>query len=156
MILDDIFSGLDAVNEERIFARLLSKTGLLYRLGTTVILVTHAAHRLSYADYIVALAADGTVVEQGTFEALSKSDGYVAEFASHRSAETESTNKRKSIKEKPTEENTELENAAADLQRPVGNWEIYHYYFASVGLPTALTWLFLMVLYSVLMKFPGK
>ena len=70
MILDDVFSGLDAISEDRIFSRLLGKTGLLRRLGTTVTLVTHAAHRLSYADQIIALSVQGTVSEQGTFEQL--------------------------------------------------------------------------------------
>ena len=43
-MLDDVFSGLDAISEDRIFSRLLGRSGLLRRLGTTVILVTHAAH----------------------------------------------------------------------------------------------------------------
>ncbi|KFY94605.1 hypothetical protein V500_03137 [Pseudogymnoascus sp. VKM F-4518 (FW-2643)] len=55
LILDDVFSGLDAISEDRIFSRLLRKNGLLRQLGTTVILVTHAAHCLSYANYILSL-----------------------------------------------------------------------------------------------------
>lgn len=104
----------------------------------------------------MALAADGTVAEQGTFQTLMKGSGYVSKFANRQIAEIENSAKPESAKEKPAEKNTELENAAADLQRPVGNWEVYHYYLASVGLPTGLFWLCLMVSYSVLMKFPGK
>ena len=42
LILDDIFSGLDADTEEHIFTCLFSRQGLLRRRETTVILVTHA------------------------------------------------------------------------------------------------------------------
>ena len=42
LILDDIFSGLDADTEEHIFSCLFSKQGLFRRRETTVILVTHA------------------------------------------------------------------------------------------------------------------
>jgi ATP-binding cassette subfamily C (CFTR/MRP) protein 1 len=81
LILDDVFSGLDATSEDRIFSRLLGKSGLLHRLGTTVILVTHAAHRLSYADHIIALSAHGTILEQGKLVDLLADNGYVAGLA---------------------------------------------------------------------------
>lgn len=42
VMLDDVFSGLDASTEEIIFNRLLGKQGLLRRNHVTVILVTHA------------------------------------------------------------------------------------------------------------------
>lgn len=42
IMLDDVFSGLDASTEETIFNRLLGKQGLLRKSQITVILVTHA------------------------------------------------------------------------------------------------------------------
>ncbi|KAF4629494.1 hypothetical protein G7Y89_g8648 [Cudoniella acicularis] len=45
LILDDVFSGIDA-DTEHIFCRLFSKSGLLRRLDTTAILVTRAVSRL--------------------------------------------------------------------------------------------------------------
>ena len=42
VILDDVFSGLDADTEEKVFNRLLGKQGLLRRSHVTVVLVTHA------------------------------------------------------------------------------------------------------------------
>lgn len=42
VVLDDVFSGLDAGTEEKFFNRLLGKQGLLRRNHVTVILVTHA------------------------------------------------------------------------------------------------------------------
>lgn len=138
LILYDVFSGRDVINEGRIFTRLLSKTGLLNRLGTTVVLVTHRAHRLSYANHIIALSADGTVAEQGCFETLMKGAGYVSKLVVRHNIEKDDTARSESAKGKLAEKDTELENAATDLQRPVGNWAVYHYYFSSVGLPTGL------------------
>lgn len=54
VILDDILSGLDAATEEEIFASILGPTGLLRRLGTTVILATHAGMSLRSSCIIVA------------------------------------------------------------------------------------------------------
>lgn len=42
VIFDDVFSGLDADTEEKIFDRLFSRGGLFRKTSTTVILVTHA------------------------------------------------------------------------------------------------------------------
>lgn len=81
LIMDDVFSSLDADTEERIFNRLLGSRGLLKRQRTTIILVTHAGEpynaiavssiltilcavrRLAYADHIIALGGDGSIVE---------------------------------------------------------------------------------------------
>jgi ATP-binding cassette, subfamily C (CFTR/MRP), member 1 len=51
-IFDDVLSGLDALTEEKVCTRLLSRDGLLRTLGTSVILATHSgqytmAHALS-------------------------------------------------------------------------------------------------------------
>lgn len=41
-IFDDVLSGLDALTEEKVCARLLSRNGLLRTLGTSIILATHS------------------------------------------------------------------------------------------------------------------
>jgi ATP-binding cassette subfamily C (CFTR/MRP) protein 1 len=43
IILDDVFSGLDAETEEHIFALLLGKGGLFRSMGTTVVLATQCS-----------------------------------------------------------------------------------------------------------------
>lgn len=75
--LDDILSALDARTEKLVFERLLSKDGLLRQLGATIVLATHAVHRLASADQIVVLDQSGQVVQVGTFEDLGSCDGYV-------------------------------------------------------------------------------
>jgi ATP-binding cassette subfamily C (CFTR/MRP) protein 1 len=156
-MLDDVFSGLDVISEDRIFSRLLGRSGLLHRLGTTVILVTHAAHRLSYADHIIALSAHGTVSEQGKFGHLVLNNGYVAGLAARHTAEAEDAPKEEPAPAKATvDDDTVRRNAAADLHRPIGNWAVYHYYFTSAGRRNVVAWMCLMICYSVLMRFPGK
>ncbi|KAH7371789.1 ABC transporter-like protein [Cadophora sp. MPI-SDFR-AT-0126] len=133
LILDDVFSGLDATSEDRIFSRLLGKTGLLRQLGTTVILVTHAAHRLSYADHIISINNVGSITEQGNFQHLMGSGGYVAHLAARHTTESENGVSEVPAAPKPPTDDTARQNAAADLNRPVGNWSVYKYYFLSAG-----------------------
>jgi ATP-binding cassette subfamily C (CFTR/MRP) protein 1 len=155
-MLDDVFSGLDATSEDRIFSRLLGRNGLLRRLDITVILVTHAAHRLSYADHIIALSAHGTVSEEGKFEHLLVNNGYVAGLAARHIAEAEDASKEDPALAKATvEDDTARRNAAADLRRPVGNWAVYNYYFTSAGRNNVVGWISLMVCYSMFLGFPG-
>lgn len=157
MILDDIFSGLDAISEDRIFSRLLGKSGLLRRLGTTVILVTHAAHRLSYADNIIALSHQGTISEQGKFGDLVAASGYVASLtARHILEDGDAPQKEAAVTKAKTGDDTARQNAADDLQRPIGNWATYRYYFTSAGWRNVGVWTGLMVCYSMLLQFPSR
>lgn len=155
-MLDDVFSGLDATSEERIFSRLLGTNGLLRRQSTTVILVTHAAHRLSYADHIIALGPQGRVVEQGKLSQLLKTDGYVAGLTARHTTEPENESEEVPAAKATEDRDVARENAAADLSRPVGNWAIYSYYFASAGRRNVVAWSAVMICYSVLLQFPGK
>lgn len=154
--MDDVFSGLDPVSEDRIFSRLLGKQGLLRQLGTTVILVTHAAHRLSYSDHIIALSRKGTVSEQGRFEDLLLSNGYVAGLAARHTAEGEDTPKEHVPPKAKLDDDTARRNAAADLHRPIGNWATYKYYFTSLGWRDVGVWMVLMLCFSMLLQFPSK
>ena len=42
VVLDDVLSALDATTEGLVVDRLLGKTGIFRRLGSTVVLATHA------------------------------------------------------------------------------------------------------------------
>lgn len=46
-IFDDVFSGLDKVTEQVVFARVFGRSGLLRQRGTTIILATHAGKQPS-------------------------------------------------------------------------------------------------------------
>lgn len=166
VLLDDIFSGLDADTEERIFMRLFSQQGLFRKLGTTVLLVTHAVHRLSYADHVIAMTADGSIAEQGTFEQLKASEGYVAMLEAEYKAEK---SKEDDIEEKPAsavhaalieeeeeqlvqEESTELHIAQEDLTRQTGDLSLYWYYLRSVHWASSALWAVSFIIFGVAIK----
>ncbi|KAL5001715.1 ABC transporter type 1, transmembrane domain-containing protein [Aspergillus recurvatus] len=76
LILDDVFSGLDADTEDQDFRQVSETNGLLHQSGSTVALCTHSVRHLPTADHIIALE-NGSVAEQGTFVDLSTHPGYV-------------------------------------------------------------------------------
>ncbi|KAF5879184.1 putative abc multidrug protein [Botrytis fragariae] len=154
LMLDDVFSGLDIVSEEQIFTRLLGRHGLLRQLGITTILVTHAAHRLSYADDIIALSVRGTVAEQGTFYDLTRKNGYVSSLATKRVIEEDTSKESESVDMK--DDDTARQIACADLERPIGSWATYQYYFESLGWWNMGMWTGMIVCYSLLLQFPSS
>ncbi|KAL9106441.1 MAG: hypothetical protein Q9227_008529 [Pyrenula ochraceoflavens] len=76
-VIDDILSGLDADTADRVFHNVFGPGGMLRRRNATTVLCTHAANYLPYADHIIALEANGSIAEQGTFQDLAARDGYV-------------------------------------------------------------------------------
>jgi ATP-binding cassette subfamily C (CFTR/MRP) protein 1 len=76
--MDDVSSGLDAHTENAVFHNLLGRDGILRRLNTTVIMASSRSKRLSYADHIICLGADGRISEQGSFDKLNSTGGYVS------------------------------------------------------------------------------
>lgn len=154
MVIDDGFSGLDAETVETVFSNLFAKQGLLKRLGTTVILVTHAVHRLPYADQIISLDSTGRITEQGTFDQLKGSGGYVENLAIRHKHEQDSASAEEEMGlpslttwERATERiTTQAQTQEEDLNRPIGEWSTYKYYFLSIGLSRSLLSLFYLTL----------
>lgn len=157
MIIDDGFSGLDAETEESIFTKLFGKQGLLRLLETTVILVTNAVHRLPYADHVISLDATGHITEKGNLDQLRSAGGYVEGLATKHKYESEldtigdstdvsSTEPGKSAAERKAK--TEKE----ELNRQIGEWSTYTYYFASIGWSRSILSLFYLVLSGVAVK----
>lgn len=156
LILDDVFSGLDAGSENQIFSRLLGKRGFLRDLNMTVILVTHAAHRLSYANHIIALDEDGSISEQGSFDQLMTKEGYTSRLAARHTAEDTAERKVEAELTKIVEsEDNERAVAENDLDRPVGDWSVYKYYFATTSYAYAVVFFISTALFAFLVQFPG-
>ncbi|KAH7226497.1 P-loop containing nucleoside triphosphate hydrolase protein [Fusarium oxysporum] len=132
LILDDVFSGQDASTEEHIYRMLFSETGLLKELGTTVVCVTNAIHRLAYADHVVALSEHDTVQHQGTFEQLKNDTDYFGGLhlrqngAAKEDGESSTANKGSTSAPQGPEEETESAN------RALGELATYGYYFNTV------------------------
>lgn len=153
-MLDDIFSGLDAETEEHIFNKLLGKNGLFRQLGTTVILATHAVHRLSYSDHVIAMSGNGQIMEQGSFEQLRNAGGYVQSLAARIKSEDTAglTEKTPDIAAGPAPFKTDNEEEIEELNRQTGDFAVYKYYFASTGWLNSAVFFAFVVLYGVASK----
>ncbi|KAG5781567.1 hypothetical protein H9Q73_004760 [Fusarium xylarioides] len=131
-ILDDVFSGQDASTEEHIYRMLFLEAGLLRELGTTVVCVTNAIHRLAYADHVVALSEHGTVQHQGTFEQLKNDTDYFSGLhlrqngAAKGDGDSSKANDKSTSAPQGPEEETESDN------RALGELATYGYYFNTV------------------------
>ena len=156
VMLDDIFSGLDADTEEHVFKALFTRNGLFRRLNTTVILATHAVHRLSYADHIVALNSDGSVAEQGTLEDLKANGGYVALL---KAQYKDQANDGRNTQQKDTtnalvgpDQGNRIDTTEEELARGNGDFALYFYYFGSVHWASSFCWMTLLVVEGLLPK----
>lgn len=157
IILDDIFSGLDAETEDQVFQRLFGTEGLFRQMGTTVLLVTHAVHRLLYSDHVISLDSSGHISEQGHFTHLKTSGGYVQGLTAKLRSNDDP---RASEQPKPTVTDTppfkmdadEHEAQAEELNRQSGDFAVYRYYFASIGWTRNLIFAIVVVLYGVASK----
>ncbi|OGM42517.1 hypothetical protein ABOM_008320 [Aspergillus bombycis] len=65
LLLDDSFSGLDTTSQSLIDNRLFGPTGLLRKVGCTVVLATHSRRYLNNADSVFILNKDGVIQHQG-------------------------------------------------------------------------------------------
>ena len=157
IIFDDVFSGLDAETEEQVFGRLLGRQGLLRQLGASVLLATHAVHRLSYADHIIAMNASGWIVEQGSLQHLRVAGGYVQSLATEHKVE----DRTKVDNEIPTNIDTTLARMgtvgkigaeADELNRQTGEFAVYKYYFSSVGWLSSFLFFGAMATYGIAEK----
>ncbi|KAI5231758.1 multidrug resistance-like protein [Aureobasidium subglaciale] len=141
LVLDDVFSGLDAGTQEKVFDRVFGPCGLVRRRSTTVVLCTHSINHLPVADHIIALG-DGTVVEQGDFRKLMTNNGYVQRLRlwdapKHQiSAATFSTEQTTRSKPSPlSEPNLKLVSSTPknDALRQSGDKTVYKHYLKSMG-----------------------
>ncbi|KAJ0300193.1 hypothetical protein COL516b_008544 [Colletotrichum fioriniae] len=78
IIMDDNLKGLDSKTASKCFNALFGADGLLRGEGRAVIFATHNAQWLRSADNIISLGSDGTILETGLYEDLSKTGGYVS------------------------------------------------------------------------------
>ncbi|KAK6378993.1 hypothetical protein LTS17_006696 [Exophiala oligosperma] len=159
LILDDVFSSLDNHTEEWIFRRLLGPSGLLRRLRSTVILVTHAVHRLPAADLVICLDDNGRVREQGGYGALANGNGYVRSLEAHMKQQPGPADLKETHSIAETVNTTLVLDATISIQdqsedlptfaRRTGEWSTYKHYFGSCGYISSLlslTWAMVWVL----------
>lgn len=159
LVLDDIFSGLDADTEDRITQQVFGPNGLLRRRKVTTILCTHSSKQLEMADHIIALQ-EGQIIEQGSLRDLFAASGYVRDLMSgdgvaDASPSTDTTAREE--KSQPIEYDSTSSHepgtpkASSDhsASRQNGDWTVYKQYFKSMGLVVASSSFGFAVLWGV-------
>lgn len=118
-----------------------------------MLLSTHAVHRLSYADHIVAMKGDGSIAEQGTLEELKASGGYLAHLkAQYKSQANDKVNPQQQEATNPVLDSSDQRNHDAmegELTRQNGDFSLYLYYFGSVHWASSAFWMTFFVLEGV-------
>lgn len=121
-----------------------------------------AVHLLPYADKIIALDIDGTIAAQGPFSQLNDEGGYIRRFGLEtlaRKAPTAEDNKEETDA-KPTAltrtEEEEVVKAMDDEARRLGDRTVYKYYFQQVGAVNMGIFFGILVIWIVMLKFPGE
>jgi ABC-type multidrug transport system fused ATPase/permease subunit len=141
-VFDDILSGLDADTEAQVFLHVFSPTGLIRRRNATALLCTHSVRHLPWADHIVALGTDGTIVEQGTFQELMANEKYVSGLGveetdtSHSGGDSTPVGHPSSKEEPPRLVSIKppVLSRAEEQARMTGDWAVYRHYFARINM----------------------
>lgn len=162
LVLDDIFSGLDAGTEARVFQQVFAPGGLIRRRGTTVVLCTHSVKHLPDAGHVIVLG-NGTVAEQGSYAELMTSTGYVRGLGLESSSSSGVSSDIMETSSRPDTPSVLLQNPAAvevvpdvdnDMSRQVGDKTVYKHYINSMGLHVAGFALLFAALWGFFTNFP--
>ncbi|KAI0391240.1 P-loop containing nucleoside triphosphate hydrolase protein [Xylariaceae sp. FL0594] len=165
LFFDDVFSGLDADTEEQVFARVFGPNGVIHRRQATAVLCTHSVRHLPFADHIIVLGGDGTVVEQGSFNQLVSGGSYVQGLGLSKVSDVISDSEDSVTEEtlKEVEPVVRAEAVAApttevpkslDSARQLGDWAVYKHYFKAMGFFLAGSLFFWAALYGFFYNFP--
>ncbi|KAF9768184.1 ABC transporter fgm5, partial [Fusarium sp. DS 682] len=163
LLIDDILSGLDNSTGNDVFRRVFGPDGLMRRRGATAILCTHAIRYLPLADHIIALEADGTVNEQGSFEKLLQTGKYVQSLGVSLIDDGIESGTSTPVEEPvaatvPVPMAAQPAAAIANLEaesRATGDAKVYRHYFRSVSVWATLTCILTGILYAVGRNFPS-
>ncbi|KAF2475450.1 canalicular multispecific organic anion transporter 1 [Lindgomyces ingoldianus] len=144
IILDDCLSGLDTQTENKVWHSLFGRDGLLRRCRSTVLIASSSTKRLPYCDHIVALDSNGRIAEQGGFDALNRSGGYISSFDLPQPdwdfmPEKHFYEAPPRYTEHATSQRVTEDDIQAEANRRTGDTAIYLYYVRSVGwIPTII------------------
>ncbi|KAK4444912.1 ABC multidrug transporter [Podospora aff. communis PSN243] len=132
-IFDDVLTGLDAVTQETLLARVFGPQGMLRKIGTITVLASHAVNKVAVADQVLVLDKEGHVVKQGPPDKITIPQDFI------HPASTEDQN---IISDKPGSLSTSKQPTGVqepspgdgmDQQRQVGDLSVYKFYFSSLG-----------------------
>ncbi|KAK2883394.1 hypothetical protein FQN49_000034 [Arthroderma sp. PD_2] len=163
LVLDDVFSGMDANTVDLVAWRLLGSDGLFRKCGTTIILATHSHKLMSFADTIVTLE-NGRITQSGRPQALLAQEGYVAklglalrdeEITRKNVEDTEISRIESNVAESFISVSSTIDEAnnIPDIRRKNGDWSVYRYYFASSSYTIVIIFLISMAAWIVCTEF---
>ncbi|KAJ5716375.1 hypothetical protein N7493_008286 [Penicillium malachiteum] len=158
VIMDDVFSGVDAHNVNLISNGLFSQRGYFRSAGITVLLVTHTEPLLQYADEIIVLE-DGNIVDTGSYEAITRRGPDISAKALTNTnriiedegfAERENENEKKAPSTAPPAGPSISEST--DHTKRNGTWSVYKYYYDSAGFTPFALFLFFTFSLALLLE----
>ncbi|KAL4798804.1 P-loop containing nucleoside triphosphate hydrolase protein [Aspergillus venezuelensis] len=162
ILLDDVFSGIDASGTNAITHSLFGEDGLFCRLQTTVVATTHSSVILQYADEVIVLA-DGRIDATGSLDVLRSNNSYIQNLkATPSSIPTTDDEENGEAMETPVPRDpiehtatTGLLNDAAftDFTRQNGDFSVYRYYASVSGKRFAVATLILTLLWCFFREF---
>jgi ATP-binding cassette subfamily C (CFTR/MRP) protein 1 len=119
------------------------------------------AKRLPYCDHIVALSKEGSISEQGTFDKLNATGGYVANFDLPTpdwdfAPEKHNYEAPPRYSERANNAMVTEDDIQAETNRRTGDVAIYYYYIKSVGWAAALIFMVSVTLFIFGQSFPSK
>ncbi|KAE8352610.1 putative ATP-binding cassette transporter [Aspergillus coremiiformis] len=138
VLLDDVLGALDSSSKSLVLERLFGKQGLLRKLNSTVILVTHEAASLPYAIKVFVIS-DGTLKQDEGGNQMSP--GLINCTSRDMGASS------KDAVPLPNEKAAQVSkaNQLSDLKRSTGDYKLYGYYFRSVGWVNSLLFLLFVI-----------
>ncbi|KAL4935954.1 hypothetical protein BDV06DRAFT_205947 [Aspergillus oleicola] len=146
VLLDDVFSGIDASGTKAITQSLFGENGLFRRLQTTVVVATHSGAVLQYADQVVVLEG-GSISATGTLDALRRHNSYIQSLkaksvsASTTGDKPNETSVESSMPSDPMEPTGRVDllddTDSTDSTRQNGDLSVYRYYASVSGRTTA-------------------
>lgn len=163
LIMDDVFSGLDADTEDQVFQRVFGANGILKRRQATVVLCTHSVHHLPEAAHVIALSSGGTVIEQGTFHDLIANQSYVHSLGVKSSSTSQTSGDKIESDDEATEFQTNILGEASTLTpipeanskaRLAGDKSAYKVYIKSMGKVLAVSLFLCGVCFGFFFNFP--
>lgn len=137
IVLDDISSGLDPGSEQHVFHNVIGPNGLAQQQGITVIFASNALRFLSFAEHIICLGSDGRVVQQGSYEFIRSQLNHVHIPLSEGDSHDQIATTAEVVAEVANVE-TAAQLAKDDINRQLGDFAIYRYYFGAAGLTSTI------------------
>ncbi|KAJ6006036.1 multidrug resistance-associated protein [Penicillium sp. IBT 35674x] len=142
VLLDDVLSALDRKTKAAIMGRLFGVDGLLRRISSTVVLVTHEVENLSYADQVLVIS-DGNLRREDARE-RSVHQALLPDAVANGGLEEEGENMDESTALEMKGKAAEISklNDINDLRRATGDSAVYRYYLRYIGWTHALIFVF--------------